>query len=56
MDNEKPKEIKPGVCIPWEERIKDYPRITGDEQVVKKVWEEVDQLAYVFVWSCLISW
>jgi len=56
MNQKKKKEIKPGVCIPWGERAKDYPRITGDEKVVKKVWEEIDQLSYLFIWSCLISW
>ncbi len=46
---------RPGVCIPWEDRKKEYPRILGDEQVVKKVWEEMDDLAYQFIWACLIQ-
>lgn len=46
---------KPGVCIPWEERKKEYPKLLGDEEVVKKVWEEVDTLAYLFIWACLIQ-
>ncbi len=50
----KPKP-KPGVCVPWEERRKEYPELLGDEETVKKVWEEVDNLAYLFIWACLIQ-
>ena len=47
--------IKPGVCIPWQEQRKEYPRIMGDEKIVRKVWEEVDTLAYLYIWACLIQ-
>jgi len=47
--------IKPGVCIPWEERVKEYKQITGDPKIVQKAWEEIDTLAYLYVWFCLIS-
>jgi len=26
--------MKPGVCIPWEEKIKEHPTITGDRELV----------------------
>ena len=56
MPDEKVKEAKkPGVCIPWEEKVKEYEKIMGDEEIVKKVWEDIDTLAYVYVWFCLIS-
>jgi len=44
---------KPGVCIPWEEKIKEYEKITGDKEIVKNVWEDVDNLAYQYIWFCL---
>ena len=46
---------KPGVCIPWEEKIKEYQKITGDENILKQVWEDIDNLAYVYIWFCLIA-
>jgi hypothetical protein len=49
------KPVKPGVCIPWEQRVKEYPKITGDPKVVQKAWEEIDTLAYLYIWFCLIS-
>jgi hypothetical protein len=55
MSEEKPKKA-PGVCIPWEEKRKELPeKLTGDEQLVKQVWEQVDGLGYVFIWQCLLS-
>ena len=46
---------KPGVVIPWEEKKKELPPITGDEQIVKKVWEDNEALAYMFIWQMLLS-
>ena len=55
MPEQEPKPKKPGVCIPWEERVKEYEKILGDPEVVKKVWEETDMLAYLYIWACLIQ-
>jgi len=48
-------ERRPGVCIPWEEKEKELPPISGDAALVRQVWEEVDGLAYLYVWHCLVS-
>jgi hypothetical protein len=45
----------PGVCIPWEEERKELPEISGDEELVKRVWEETDALAYLYIWHCLLA-
>ncbi|MBN2328591.1 MAG: hypothetical protein JXR73_15725 [Candidatus Omnitrophica bacterium] len=45
--------LKPGVCIPWEDKRKEYPQILGDEKVAQKVWEDIDMLAYIYIWFCL---
>ncbi len=51
---EEPKR-PPGVCIPWQERLKELPEIRGDRELVKRVWEDVDALGYVYIWQCLLS-
>lgn len=48
-------EKKPGVCIPWEEKVKEYEKILGDESILKSVWEDIDNLAYIYIWFCLIA-
>lgn len=54
--SENQKDAKqPGVCIPWEEKLKELPEITGDAELVKQKWEELDSLGYVFIWHCLVS-
>lgn len=55
MSNSTDKKLKPGVCIPWEDRKKEYEAILGDEELVKKVWEDQDTLAYLYIWFCLIQ-
>ena len=53
---EKPASSRlPGVCIPWEERLKEVAENVEDEQLLESVWQDVDSLAYTFIWHCLVS-
>ncbi|MGA2035076.1 MAG: hypothetical protein ABSG68_22745 [Thermoguttaceae bacterium] len=53
---EQPKtERAPGACIPWEEKKKDFPQICGDEELVKRVWQQTDALGYMYIWQVLLS-
>ena len=47
--------IAPGVCIPWADKLKELPPIVGDADLVQRVWEDIDALAYVYIWHCLLS-
>jgi hypothetical protein len=55
MENEQTVKRPPGVCIPWEEKCKDFPQLSGDKELVKRVWEEVDGLGYMYIWQVLLS-
>jgi len=55
MTKQKESKRKPGVCIPWEEKLKELPEISGDKELIKKVWEDIDALGYVYIWQCLLS-
>lgn len=55
MPEQKKPKIKPGVCFPWEEKLKELPEIKGDKELFKKMWEDIDALAYVYIWHCLVS-
>lgn len=46
---------RPGICIPWEETMKDSPPPMGDARLIKQVWEENESLAYTYIWHCLVS-
>jgi hypothetical protein len=45
----------PGSCIPWEEKQKELPPITGDKELVKRQWEDIDALGYTYIWQVLLS-
>jgi len=49
------RKTEPGICIPWEEKVKEYEKIMGDEEVLQKSWEDIDTLTYMFIWFALIS-
>ena len=53
-EQEGPKRA-PGVCVSWEEKRTELPEISGDEELVKRVWEQTDGLAYVYIWHCLLA-
>ncbi len=48
-------EIRPGECVPWDEKAKELPNIRGDQQLVERVWKDVDALAYTYIWQVLLS-
>lgn len=50
-----PPQRPPGTCIAWQEKEKELPPITGDKELVKRVWEEIDALGYMYIWQILLS-
>jgi hypothetical protein len=47
--------IPPGVCLPWQEKAKELPEITGDKDLVRKVWNDIEALANTYIWQLLLS-
>ena len=45
----------PGTCVPWEEQVKELPEISGDRELIRRIWEETDALGYTFIWQCVLS-
>jgi hypothetical protein len=45
----------PGVCQPWEQERANMPPIKGDEKLCQRVWEDIDSLAYTYIWQILLS-
>jgi hypothetical protein len=46
---------QPGVCVPWETKKSERREITGDEELIRTVWEATDALGNMFIWQCLLS-
>jgi hypothetical protein len=55
MAEQEKTQREPGTCLPWEEKRREIPEVKGDEQLVKRVWEDVDALGYIYIWQCLLS-
>jgi len=47
--------VKPGVCLPWEEKFNELTEISGDKDLVRRIWEDIDALGNMFIWQCLLS-
>jgi len=50
-----PRKTPAGVCIPWAEKRKEISEIKGDEAIVEQVWNDIEGLAYTYIWHCLLS-
>jgi hypothetical protein len=46
---------RPGVCFPWEERVKELPEITGSPEMVRRIWEDIDAFGNMYIWQLLLS-
>jgi len=50
-----PGRARPGVCQPWEGKLAELPPIQGDAALCRRVWEDIDELAYMYLWQVLLS-
>jgi hypothetical protein len=46
--------VKPGVCLPWEEKLREAA-VTADPELCRRIWEEVEGFAYLYVWHTLLG-
>ncbi len=47
--------VRPGVCIPWDEKRKELDSISGSEDLIHRVWEEIEGFSYMYIWQILLS-
>ncbi len=47
--------VPAGVCFPWEEKLKELPPIPGDPALARRIYEDLDALAYVYIWHMVLS-
>lgn len=47
--------IRPGICFPFEDKLKEMPSIPGDAGIVRDVWDHIEGFAYLYIWHVLLS-
>ena len=55
MTGRPPPHVGPGVCIPWADKVRDLPPITGDADLARRIWEQVDAFGNMYIWQLLLS-
>lgn len=55
MSGRAPSAVLPGVCFPWDQKADTLPEITGDKDLVRAIWEEIDGMANSYIWQILLS-
>lgn len=46
---------RPGICFDWEDKARELPPVCGDAALVRRVWDDIEGLAYVYIWQVLLS-
>jgi uroporphyrinogen-III decarboxylase len=44
----------PGSCLPWSEVRTTIPQIRGDETICRDVWNRIDSMADMFIWTVFL--
>jgi hypothetical protein len=47
--------VRPGVCWPWEEKLEELPPARGDADLPRGIWNEIEGLAYLYIWHLVLS-
>jgi uroporphyrinogen-III decarboxylase len=47
--------VPPGVCVPWEQKLKKLPELTGDVDMLRQIWNNIEGLGNTFIWQVLLS-
>lgn len=45
------KNLPPAVCVPWEVKAEELGEIKGDAGLIKKEWESLDLMGYLYIWN-----
>ena len=53
MNLKEKENLNPGELIPWNIRKEEYSQILGNEDIIKKEWDEIESLANRFIWAIL---
>ena len=46
---------QPGECYAWRKKRAEIGQIQGDEDLVRRVWQDIDGLGNTFIWQMLLS-
>jgi uroporphyrinogen-III decarboxylase len=47
--------IAAGICVPWTEKARQLPPVTGDAELVCRIWNEIEGLANLYIWQLLLA-
>lgn len=47
--------VPAGACLPWDMKLKELPAISGDPALCRRIWQDVDSLAYYYIWHLVLS-
>lgn len=47
--------VPAGACFPWEAKLAEIPNLTGDRDMFRQVWNDIEGLGNMYIWQLLLS-
>lgn len=47
--------LPPGICRPWEEKTRELPTLTGDLDLLRAIWDQIEGFANTYIWQLLLA-
>jgi len=55
LDGWPPSAVPPGICSTWETKVQELSEISGDKELLRRIWQNIDALGNTYIWQCLLS-
>lgn len=55
LEGRQPPAVPAGLCVPWDDKLRELPPVTGDTVMLKRIWDEVEGLASTYIWQLLLA-
>lgn len=55
LPNPSAEKPQPGECYAWSKKRSEIAEIKGDEDLCRRIWQDVDALGNAFIWQMLVS-
>jgi hypothetical protein len=55
LDGRPQPRIPAGISLPWSEKARELPEITGDPDLVRTIWNEIEALGNTYIWQLLLA-
>ncbi len=55
LDGQTAPDVPAGVCLPWSQQARQLPTLSGDPDLVRDIWNQIEGHASTYIWQLLLA-